>query len=195
MGGRLIPPRRLALVALGASLALAGCQSQEPSRYLERDLYTLAVLPPTSLVEQEGAAAFIRPHVERTAQARGYRVLKASLVDAVLSEHSYAPADPPPPGQLAQWLDVDGVITTVVHFWGVEGAFLGTKAKVEAEFLLHDRSGELIWRRRQWATRTRKGLNALKNLRAEVKRGLCVTLCEQAFRRLKLAGHDPARPR
>ncbi len=184
---------RRACVALAlASLALAGCSSG-PSSYINRNFFSLVVLPPVSKVDVDYAPAVVLPMVVKAARARGYRVLLKEELQRHFQSQGIASADlhSLAPYDIAQQLGVDGVVSVTITKWGEESLVLGTKDLVELKFQIHDRFGELVLEVKQHARKKRRFFSAIADMDPGDAAKLCRKVCQLAFSELKLAGYDP----
>ena len=195
------------------ALSVVGCAGGPPPKpvYLNRDVTSVAVLPPFSEVIDPEAWKTMWPQIIEELAARGYRVVPAQRVDAFYAKNRFH-GDPAEisvysPVELANEFDVDSVFYSNITRWSYEYVFLFSTYGVEADYELVDgKTEERLWAGHGSAVHTetlggRNGGEFLASIfmvagnaflnRIAPYSGECV---EGAFRRLPHAGYDPELP-
>src|SRR5689334_18715878 len=132
----------LALAVLG----LAACSGPA---YLNRDVVTVAVLPPwndTSMVE---ASAKMWPHVEHEAATHRYRILPRAQVVAYFQKLRFNTPEEIQqlkPQKISADLQVQGLVYSRITAWGKSANLVGVSIGVECDvWLTEGATGEQAW--------------------------------------------------
>lgn len=141
------------LLALAVLLSLVGCEMFGPKKpvYLNRDIKTVAVLPPFTEVVKEGAWETMWPMVLEGVASRGYNVIPAQVVQAFYDKNNFK-ADPGEiraysAKELATSFKVDAIFYSNITRWGYQYAALYATFGVEGQFEMVDGKTEerLFW--------------------------------------------------
>lgn len=187
----------LAVVALG--LAAVGC-AVEPV-YLNKDIYSVAVLPPFNSSNYLEATDKMWGHVEARVAARGYRLIPRSTIQAFYQKHKYTQAEEIKqyaPDELAKEWNVDALVYSNITKWDRVTLILYTHVGValEAE-LVEGKSGNALWRGEGEAGDSEAGRDAVAASVGNVVAGLgalerfCGPASADCFKTLPLPGHAP----
>lgn len=137
--------RRLAVA--WAALGLAACSGPA---YLDRDVVSVAVLPPWNETSVLEAHATLWPHLERQAATHGYRVLPREQVEAYYQKRRFkAPEDVQllQPRQLCAELQVQGLVYSKITTWEKGTSLTGFYVGVECDvWLVEGATGEQLWK-------------------------------------------------
>ena len=136
--------RRWSLVL--CALALTSCSGPT---YLNRDVVTVAVLPPwndSSMVEASGK---LWPHVEYESARHGYKILPRAQVEAYFKKLRFGTPEEIQqikPQKICAELGVQGLVYSEITFWGKTTDGLGFYVGVEFDTWIVDGStGDKAW--------------------------------------------------
>lgn len=140
--------RYLPLLLLPVALAAVSCAPKKI--YLNRDIASVAVIPPFMEVNDIESWKVMWPHVQQGVAAHGYAVLNEGAVQAFYAKNNFR-GDPAEIRQystqeLAKELKVDAIFYTNITRWGAEYAVVSSSVGVEAEFqLANGEDGAPLW--------------------------------------------------
>jgi len=189
---------RIACIALSV-LSAAACRSKPV--YLNRDVRTVAVLPPFNHDLDIEASRKMRHHVEHAVGAHGYAVHSPAAVDDLYRRKNFTL-----PEEISQYrasevakdLGADAILTTDIERWGSRMELLGSSVGIEATFTLYDgKTDEVLWKAEGSGVEHRtvldveSGIEAAAALVFENAEAYCSKCCNDGFRTLPLAGYDP----
>jgi hypothetical protein len=178
------------------ALTLGACSGPT---YLNRDVVTVAVLPPwndSSMVEASGK---LWPHVEHQSAKHGYKLLPRAQVEAYFKKLRFGTPEEIQqikPQKICAELGVQGLVYSQITFWGKSTDGLGFYVGVEFDTWIVDGStGDKAWTGSGKAGK--KGNDSIEGLLRSAKAIVgnpaehAGKAAENAFKTVPLAGFEP----
>jgi hypothetical protein len=194
MGYSSIVIRRLPIAL--AALGLAACSGPT---YLNRDVVTVAVLPPWNDTSTLEASGKLWPYVERETATHRYRILPRAQVEAYFQKlHFGTPEEIQQikPQKVCADLQVQGLVYSRVTAWGKSAALTGFSIGVECDvWLTEGATGEQAWTvSGQAGKKGRDSLDGLLNSASALLGNpseYAPKAAANAFKTVPLAGFEP----
>lgn len=181
------------------ALLAVGC-AVKPT-YLNRDIYTVAVLPPFNGTNYMEASRRAWPYVEAEVARRGYGLIPRATVEAFYEKNRFNLAEEVQQysaQELAKEFACDAVVYSNVAKWDRMTLLLYVQLKVALEAsLLDGKTGEGLWEGEGSAGDADIGRDAVVGTVGSVIAGLdalerfCGPAASACFRRMPLPGYEP----
>jgi hypothetical protein len=190
---------RIAVLAV-LTAAFCACGTTKTS-YINRDVYTVAVLMPDDHSDYLPAAEKCWAMIEHEVARRGYRLVPRPTVQAFYKAKNFTVGgeiEQYTPQELAQEFKCDGLVYSQVDHWGTVNMVVYTELKVALTAALRDgRDGQSLWQDEGSDAKKMVATN-LKDAANQTKDSLKASLEPQAeraaqacFATLPLPGFEP----